>query len=65
MRKLKLDVDALTVDSFDATVPAPKQEGTVHGQQQNWTFRTGCCQGDGSSWPNHCFCTEMQSCNCA
>jgi len=32
MRKLKLDLDQLAVDSFDTQTP-PKREGTVFGEQ--------------------------------
>ena len=38
MRKLKLDVDDLTVDSFDA-VGGPKESGTVRGQDsESWDY---------------------------
>ena len=47
MKKLTLDLDALTVDSFDTD--AAGGEGTVVGQEMAPTrhapscFRTGCC----------------------
>ena len=34
MRKLKLNLDQLTVDSFDTAVPAEKKRGTVMGEEQ-------------------------------
>jgi hypothetical protein len=51
MRKLKLDVDSLEVESFVAHPHAP-QGGTVHGQVGDWQTlveddSTGC---DGGGW---------------
>ena len=49
MRKLKLDVDALQVESFVA-LPHAAPAGTVHGQVADvdyWDDSTGC---DGGGW---------------
>lgn len=57
MRKLKLDVEALHVDSFCATPADAARPGTVHGAMNIQTI-TGCeytvpCQSD----PDTMICT--------
>ena len=51
MRKLKLDVDALQVDSFQA-FPADGEMGTVQGRVRDpWTIEEGDSTGcDGGGW---------------
>jgi hypothetical protein len=40
MRKLRLNVDELSVDSFQADCGVEKDaKGTVHGYQETWPFR--------------------------
>jgi hypothetical protein len=56
MDKLKLDLDALAVESF-ATFPAAGWRGTVAGRELQPTLKTFC----GSTWletnPTCCPCT--------
>jgi hypothetical protein len=56
MRKLKLDLDALAVDSF-RTFGAPAWRGTVGSRELQPTLKTFC----GSTWletnPTCCPCT--------
>jgi hypothetical protein len=49
MRKLKLDVDALQVDSFVA-LPDAAEGGTVHGHFENDPGSTDCDEGTGGWW---------------
>lgn len=42
MRKLKLDVAALTVEAFD-TVTTPAPDGTVVGHGPTFTVQCGTC----------------------
>ena len=39
MRKLRLSVEELAVESFEAQTRAKAAEGTVHGHQETWPFR--------------------------
>ncbi|HEX8242829.1 MAG TPA: hypothetical protein VF541_05025 [Longimicrobium sp.] len=76
MNKLKLDLDALQVDSFEAEAGDAERPGTVHGRQvTRWNTcnqSCGCpvtdlahtCTCPDSSVQNACFCTEWQSCWC-
>jgi hypothetical protein len=43
MRKLKLDLDDIEVQSFDTLQLHEELQGTVHGEQL--TARTGCAGG--------------------
>ncbi|HEX6747203.1 MAG TPA: hypothetical protein VF092_07870 [Longimicrobium sp.] len=56
MRKLKLDLDALAIDSF-STADAVAGHGTVAGREMQPTIKTFC----GSTWlesnPTCCPCT--------
>ncbi|HYW11386.1 MAG TPA: hypothetical protein VE871_05495 [Longimicrobium sp.] len=58
--KLKLDLDDLTVDSFDTTRPAQKQ-GTVFGEQ--CTCYTQCTCPGYSTCDESCDGTCAASCN--
>ncbi len=78
MDKLKLDLDMLQVETFDALPAQDAAEGTVHGQQNSVNFceiTPGCsnratcnnmtcnsCQD--TTQVGGCFCTECQSCWC-
>jgi hypothetical protein len=42
MRKIRLDVDQLAVESFDTADGRGKQAGTVHGQSDEFTEFDGC-----------------------
>jgi hypothetical protein len=36
MKKLRLDPEALAVETFDTTPPEPATRGTVHGHDTKW-----------------------------
>lgn len=55
MKKLKLDLDAIRVTSFEAA-PAPEQPGTVQAH-----VRTPDCP---LTLDDTCWCTEQVSCWC-
>jgi len=65
MRKLKLDVDTLQVESFEAVSHAP-QGGTVHGQIDPYykePVSTGCDGGDWGSLFGTCAgCPSVGTC---
>ena len=42
MRKLKLDLDALEVESFDTDEARPAERGTVHGNALWISYPYGC-----------------------
>jgi hypothetical protein len=60
MKKLKLDVEGLTVDSFATAADAVAQPGTVEAQEIRPTLRTVC---GNETWlvsnPTCCPCTPM------
>jgi hypothetical protein len=57
MRKFRLDVDALGVDSFDTTAAPAPPKGTVRGFASDpWS---ACCSNGGSCYA---FCTAGDSC---
>jgi hypothetical protein len=59
MRKLKLNLDQLTVDSF-GTAPVDEKKGTVHGEQ--CTCQTACtCPGCPTCYAS-CGATCMTGC---
>jgi hypothetical protein len=58
MKKLALDLDALSVDTFHTTEAPPAETGTVHGH-----VATGlACPV--TSGINSCWCTEYRTCDC-
>jgi len=69
MGKLKLDLDALAVETFETTQPDESQ-GTVHGNQQQGTFQTlfqvscggSCIHCGGVATFQSCFQTCGQTC---
>ena len=67
MKKMKLDAEALRVETFSTEALTPLL-GTVNGQEAtipaSRCFSCASCVGDCSSVPNACFCTEAQSCRC-
>ena len=76
MNKLKLDIDALQVDSFEPTEARGADVGTVHGRQvTRWNTCVQSCNcpvtdlahtctcADSSEYAD-CFCTDWQSCRC-
>ena len=78
MKKLKLEIEALQVDSFAPAADADAEAGTVQGAQatrfQTCAQSCGCpvtdlahtCTCPDTSQFNPCFCTEYQTCwNCA
>jgi hypothetical protein len=63
MKKLRLELDQLTVDSFDTAVPAAKR-GTVMGEEQ-CTCPSACntnCTCPGCPTCDHTYCNQA-SCN--
>ena len=61
MRKLTLNVDALTVETFRADAAGPDGRGTVHGQQETSPFRcTQLCTYNCTGIP--CFATARPAC---
>ena len=60
MRKLKLDLDDLLVESF-ATLDAESEvRGTVHGREATGLCtRVSCVDGCGPSQDYSCACTQM------
>jgi hypothetical protein len=68
MRKLKLDLDELAVESFETTVPEPKQ-GTIVGNQQFGPGNPGISQYLGTCGRSCLMCvpdvgTWWDSCTC-
>jgi hypothetical protein len=62
MKKLRLELEQLTVDSFD-TVPLAAKRGTVVGEEQECTCPTACytnCTCPGCPTCDH---TCYQTCN--
>jgi hypothetical protein len=57
MKKLALDLDALTVDSFPTSREPVAEKGTVHGNATGWACPV-------TSGINSCWCTEFVSCDC-
>lgn len=47
MRKIRLDVEELVVESFDTAGDKEKKAGTVHGHE--WSQWEGCVISDGSN----------------
>ena len=76
MRKLKLDLDTLQVETFDAHPSQEDAEGTVHGQQVSQQFCSFNCSNQATcnnmscnscqdtTRVGGCFCTECASCWC-
>lgn len=77
MKKLRLEIEALQVDSFAPSADAAPAVGTVHGAQLTQavtcaqscgcpvTDRAHTCGCPDTSMINPCFCTEYQTCwNC-
>lgn len=66
MRKVKLELDALTVDSFDTGHDAVKREGTVraHGRTEEQTCIGNTCWDscDGVCGTYFCVPTDGNSC---
>ena len=42
MKKLKIDLDALSVESFETSRPAPDAGGTVRGQEAPTLYEISC-----------------------
>lgn len=60
MRKVRLNVEELAVESFHAAVAADG-EGTVHGHQETWPFRcTQFCTYNCTGIP--CFASARPAC---
>ncbi|HEU0012348.1 MAG TPA: hypothetical protein VFQ45_01620 [Longimicrobium sp.] len=60
MKKMRLDLDTLSVESFD-TVETPAERGTVHGHIPPDTYARYC--SDGTTCVDSCFeCTDYASC---
>jgi hypothetical protein len=63
MKKIRLELDRLRVESFVADGETDGARGTVHGRGLT---QLGCqnTYNGCSSIPNPCFCTEALSCQC-
>jgi hypothetical protein len=59
MKKLRLEIDTLRVDSFPAGAPELAR-GTVHGRDRTAIADTCGCQDTSIKFA--CFCTEYQTC---
>ena len=59
MKKLRLELDALEVESFEAAA-ADAEPGTV--QAHEVTLRADTCGCPDTSIKIPCFCTEYQTC---
>ena len=60
MRKLKLELDALCVESFDAEARPAEVRGTVQGREVTALADTCGCADTSIKVP--CFCSERQTC---
>ncbi|HEU4456987.1 MAG TPA: hypothetical protein VFR81_28215 [Longimicrobium sp.] len=56
MKKLRLSLDALTVDSFE-TYPVPRFEGTVHARAEG-TDASNCATCETCQGPHCCACRD-------
>jgi hypothetical protein len=74
MKKLKLEVEALHVETFSPEAAAHASVGTVRGQEVTTPESCGCpvtdlahtCTCPNTSNGPPCFCTEWQTCwDCA
>lgn len=57
MNKLKLNVDELSVESFEAAAAEAAERGTVRGQDADTSTQNTTRVGQ-------CFCTDCVSCRC-
>ena len=60
MRKLRLELDALRVESFDAERRDPAGQGTVRAHEVSQLADTCGCADTSVKVP--CFCSERQTC---
>ncbi|HEX8691596.1 MAG TPA: hypothetical protein VF746_04180 [Longimicrobium sp.] len=71
MKKLRLDIEALDVETFDTTEAEPKEKGTVFANSLNpncgHTPDTVCLySGDGCiPWSQSPYCDPTYTCNTA
>ncbi|HEU0014430.1 MAG TPA: hypothetical protein VFQ45_12140 [Longimicrobium sp.] len=62
MRKLRLNVDELRVESFDTAAGSGAGRGTVHAAQVQADCCDGCCDGCGCGCSCRGTCWGRQSC---
>lgn len=62
MKKIRLNVETLAVESFETMTPRDER-GTVDGQQITTATRLNNCTQT-TCPPNYCFCTEDRTCRC-
>lgn len=66
MRKVKMQLDALQVETFATTVAPRDARGTVHGRQPESLWAPEATCGDSCLDPNSCrgtcFCTHGEDC---
>jgi hypothetical protein len=64
MKKLRLDLDNLKVDSFATTPDAERLRGTVHGQDTEYAYCTGyfTCVGQGDCHSYEATCLGNDTC---
>lgn len=60
MNKLRLELDALRVESFEAEERETAVQGTVHAREA--TLRADTCGCPDTSRKNPCVCTESPTC---
>ena len=60
MKKLRLELDALQVESFEADAGEREGQGTVHAREASQPVNTCGCADTSIKIP--CFCSERQTC---
>lgn len=60
MKKLRLELDALRVESFEAQAAGPDAAGTVQAHEASQPVNTCGCADTSIKIP--CFCSERQTC---
>jgi len=63
MKKLKLDLDAIAIESFEPVAGLHRDAGTVRGRSWTDVEQTGCCYMTEPGWSDGTKCTlNFQSC---
>lgn len=63
MKKLRLDVEELAVESFDVSPDRPDGEGTVHGRQDKLDGYPKTNDRLGTCLPGVCTCDGLSTCD--
>ncbi len=66
MRKMRLDPEALSVETFDPTSAEDAERGTVRGQSGLWTYESECPTRQCTPGVGTCgtSCDPNQACDC-